>query len=330
MRRIIAIMVSLFLAPHLAAAACGGSDLVEALETSDKAAHQALFEQAHAVPNGRGIFWRITAGDAPPSYLFGTHPDTGLAAAVITPAVEGALKGSRLLMGEMTEAEQQRLDQAMGSNPAFAIDVDRSGLTAQLSEEQRTLAEQKLADRGVPMKIVDKLRPPILYSILTIPPCVSNSVQGGGLTLSDTIAATAASAGVEIAGLETFEHALGSVAAVPAIDQILLAGLRNLDREEDLHRTGVELYKDAEVAAIWVFDTVAVSQTIGPEAGRRAMAQLDAVMLGTRNQSWVEAMTPELRKGGVFVSVGAMHLPGNAGLIELLRALDFTVERLDG
>lgn len=330
MRRIIAIAVSLFLTPQLAAAVCGGSNLIDALEASDKAAHTGLFERAHSVPNGRGVFWQISAGDAPKSYLFGTYPDTGLAKAALTPAVEGALKGARLLMVEMTDAEQQRLDQRMGSDPAFAINVDRSGLVAQLSMEQRTQVEQKLAERKVPMKIVDKLRPPILYSILTVPPCVGEAVRGGGQTLSDTIAKTAASAGIEIAGLETFERAMGSVAAVPAIDLILLAGLRNIGREEDLHRTGAELYKDAEIAAIWEFDTLAVGQAIGAGPGGKAMAQLNAVMLGTRNQAWAEAMAPELRKGGVFVSVGAVHFPGQAGLIELLRALDFTVERLDG
>ena len=74
MRRILAIALGLALMPGLAAATCGGTDLISALQASDKAAHDALFERAHAVPNGRGVFWQVDAGDAPPSYLFGTYP----------------------------------------------------------------------------------------------------------------------------------------------------------------------------------------------------------------------------------------------------------------
>ena len=330
MRRIIAIAVCLSLAPALAEAQCGGTDLVAALKDTDEASYNILFDRAHAVPNAQGVFWKVTAGDAPPSYLFGTFPDPGLAEHALTPAVSDALKGARLVMVEMTAAEQKRLDENLQSDPAYAINIDRSGLTAQLTPDERTMAETELTERGVPFEIVDKLRPPILYSILSVPLCVTKQVQGGEKTLSDAVDAAAQAAGVPIAGLETIERALGSVAAVPAIDVILLAGLRNLNREEDLHRTTVELYKQGEVSAMWEFGTLAVERAVGIGPGREAMEQLDALMLGTRSKAWVEVMAPELTKGGVFVAVSAAHFPGPDGLVELLRALDFTVMRLDG
>ena len=330
MRRIIAIAVCLSLTPTLAAAQCGGTDLVAALKESDEAAYNAMFDRAHAVPNGQGVFWQVTAGDAPPSYLFGTFADTELADHALNPVVADALKGARLVMVEITAAEQQRLDENLQNDPAYAINIDRSGLTAQLTPEERAMAEKELTERGVPFEIVDKLRPPILYSIISVPLCVTKQVQDGGKTLSDEVDALAQDAGVAIAGLETIERALGSVAAVPAIDVILLAGLRNLNREEDLHRTAVELYKQGEVSAMWEFGTMAVEQAVGAEPGREAMEQLDAVMLGTRSKAWVEVMAPELKKGGVFVAVSAAHFPGPDGLVELLRALDFNVVRLDG
>ena len=37
-----------------------------------------------------------------------------------------------------------------------------------------------------------------------------------------------------------------------------------------------------------------------------------------------------LETGGVFAAFGAMHLVGEAGVIELLRARGFEVTRLDG
>ena len=60
MRRFMWIVLSLFLGPQLAAAqsaaGCAGTDLLAQLETADPAAHAALFQRAHAAPNGRGKF----------------------------------------------------------------------------------------------------------------------------------------------------------------------------------------------------------------------------------------------------------------------------------
>ena len=38
---------------------------------------------------------------------------------------------------------------------------------------------------------------------------------------------------------------------------------------------------------------------------------------------------PFLDKGGAFVAVGALHLPGDAGVIEMLRKDGYTLTRAD-
>jgi uncharacterized protein len=47
--------------------------------------------------------------------------------------------------------------------------------------------------------------------------------------------------------------------------------------------------------------------------------------LDVRNERMIERMIPLLRKGGHFVAVGALHLPGEDGILARLKASGFEV-----
>lgn len=345
MRRILWIVLSLFLWPQIAGAQpapqCAGTDLLTQMKTADPAAHKALFQRAHAVPNGRGKFWRVSRhatlgraaiGEPPHSYLFGTFHDTEIARQPLKPGVAALLEGARLMLVELTGEEQESLQARMASDPDFVIDRNQSGLIAQLSAAERLVAEKVLAKRGVPLSLAEKLRAPILFSLLTVPQCILTAMQQGQPTLDQMLMTQAAEAGVPVAGLETYEQAIGSVSDIPAdtMNLILLEALRDLSDEEDIRRTTVALYQAGEIAAIWEFSVVSSARTLGMGRSREIMAQLGATVLERRNRAWMETLVPELEKGGVFAAFGAMHLVGAAGVIELLREAGFEVTRLDG
>jgi hypothetical protein len=46
-----------------------------------------------------------------------------------------------------------------------------------------------------------------------------------------------------------------------------------------------------------------------------------------RNAVMAQRAIPWLEKGGVFMAVGALHLPGNEGVVALLQQAGFTVEQ---
>ena len=51
-----------------------------------------------------------------------------------------------------------------------------------------------------------------------------------------------------------------------------------------------------------------------------------AVMLDNRNWNWIKKMPGLMSKGSVFFAVGAAHLPGDTGIIYLLRKAGYTVK----
>ncbi len=339
MRRIIWIALSLILWAPLAVAqvtaksvvGCAGTDLLEQLKSADPAAHAALFRRAHAVPNARGRFWRVSRDGALPSYLFGTFHDTGIARRPLDAAVARALSAARLMLIEVTEDEQARLQARAASDPDFVTDAGAPGLSRHLSDAERAVAEAMLAERGLTLAIADKLRPWMLFSVLSVPQCMLREARQGQPTQDALLMSKAAGAGVPIAGLETYREAIAGLAAIPAdiMNELLLEMLRDLSGEEDARRTSVELYLSGEIAAIWEYSILSASETTGMTRAREIFAQIAAPLIDARNRAWMDVLAPELARGGVFAAFGALHLPGEAGVIELLRARGFQVTRLD-
>ncbi len=54
-----------------------------------------------------------------------------------------------------------------------------------------------------------------------------------------------------------------------------------------------------------------------------------AFLLTKRNKKWIKRVKPVFEKGGAFMAVGALHLPGKKGLIKLLRDKGFKVKPMD-
>lgn len=49
------------------------------------------------------------------------------------------------------------------------------------------------------------------------------------------------------------------------------------------------------------------------------------VLLHQRNAAWVKTLTPILNKGNAFIAVGALHLPGEGGLLERLSTMGYVL-----
>ena len=111
---------------------------------------------------------------------------------------------------------------------------------------------------------------------------------------------------------------------------MLVETLRDLDQIEDFRNTSVALYRQGKIGALIEYEVWAGAEDLGEAESRRLFGAFAEKVIVGRNRAWMKPMTPQLAKGGVFLAFGAMHLMGEAGVIELLRARGFTVTRLDG
>ena len=58
-------------------------------------------------------------------------------------------------------------------------------------------------------------------------------------------------------------------------------------------------------------------------------AAFEQAMIVERNKTMIKNAEPIIGAGSAFIAVGALHLPGPEGLIELLRRAGHTVSAVD-
>jgi len=332
MRRLIWIFLGLWLWPVAAMADCGGTDLMARLAADDPAAHAALFERAHRVANGTGKFWRVSRPGAPPSYLFGTFHDTGIARPPLDRAVAAALAKARLMLVEVTRAEQDRLQRRIQTDPGFVFTSAGNGVIDRLTADERAAAGRALAGRELNLTVAAQMRPWLLFSVLAVPVCLQQAMRDGAPLLDNLLISRAEEAQIPVAGLENYLQVPAAISAIPRpmMTELLVETIRDLGEEEDALHTSAALYRAGETAAIWEFSIRSAADTLGMARARQVFAALNRSLIRARNRAWMKVMVPELARGGVFAAFGALHLPGEDGVIALLRARGFEVTRLDG
>ena len=190
------------------------------------------------------------------------------------------------------------------------------------------IARAALQALGVPREMAAAFRPWLVTLSLAMAPCERRRHAAGLAPLDARIAEAGRRRGTPVIGLETIEDQLRALAGVPETDQlhILRASLKHYDRATDLMETMVQRYLARDLGAMWPFQIELAKQAgLSAEGFKTFEHQLVAV----RNGRMRDAALPLLREGGVFIGVGALHLPGRLGLVEMLREAGFTLTAIE-
>ena len=91
--------------------------------------------------------------------------------------------------------------------------------------------------------------------------------------------------------------------------------LRENDKFPQMFEQLIEAYLQRDLQAL-----AALSEQQSMSASDKALQQrFMGTLVDERNQRMVTRLLPLLEEGGVFAAVGALHLPGNTGLLAQLR-----------
>jgi uncharacterized protein len=125
----------------------------------------------------------------------------------------------------------------------------------------------------------------------------------------------------EIQGLETMAFQAAVFDSIPYAQQAkeLLKTIDSLGAYKKYFDTMVRVYKKQELKEIQNLFTKS-------EFG---MEENQDILLDKRNKNWVKQLKEIMKKQSIFIAVGAGHLVGEMGLIELLRKEGYTLRPID-
>ena len=300
------------------------------LEASDAAAHGRVIAAAEITINARALLWRIDAegSAAAPSYLFGTVHLTDDRVNALSPKTVAAMEGVRRIALEIDDMSPQSLGKAIAGMRELIVFADGRSLETMLSADEFDIVRSVLGSNGTPRHLATVLRPWLVTLSLSLPACERRRAAAGLQALDMRLAEAGRKRGIPVIGLETLEGQMRALAAVPESDQLqmLKMSLKFYNRSGDLMETMVRRYLDRDIGVIWPFQ-LELARSAGFSS--EAFKTFEEQMVSVRNRRMRDAALPLLREGGTFIAVGALHLPGKLGLVELFREAGFTVTAID-
>jgi uncharacterized protein len=265
-----------------------------------------------------GLLWEIEAPASPPSngksnYLFGTMHSDDPRIAVIPEKVRQALTASKSFCMEMVVDMT-----AMMTMSKSMLLADGDTLQAIVGEQLFAQLTPLMRERGIPAQAVARFKPWAAYLTLSVPP------QKTGRFLDLVLYESAKQQNKPVCGLETAEEQVEVFERTPLEDQTLF--LRQVVKDpgaldKQLERL-TEKYLARDIAGL-----VALSREFdgATPQEQKITETLLRRLIDDRNVRMVDRMLPRLEQGSAFIAIGALHLPGEKGILRLLTERGYVV-----
>jgi uncharacterized protein YbaP (TraB family) len=260
------------------------------------------------------LFWTISKGGEHKGYLLGTIHSEDPWVLDFPAAFIEKLNTNEVFAMEMVPdlPTIQRLTDYMHYQ-------DGSTLESKIGPKRYARFQTIISKYRVPPDWVVRMKVWAAMMTLSVPPPET------GFFMDFSLSLRAAGAGLKVIGLETLEEQLSFLEDMPMDQQLKLLDQALLEHDlvEEIHLQMVDSYLVGDLVAL---NAQAEDQLnlLEPAAKAYFMEQgIDA-----RNRRMLESLLPELESKRVFVAIGALHLPGKSGLIELLRKEGFDLKPL--
>ena len=282
----------------------------------------ATFSQsAKATPNEEvenSIFWEISGKDLPQSsYLFGTFHLMGARYVDSLAQVMAKFVESKALVGELL------LDSTMTVKMMVAARLHETTLDKLLKPEdyQKTAAWLKELS-GYDLKIFNGMNPmTIQIFLMTMLQQKYFPLHGSSDVPMDLyFQQRGKKEGKKLLGLETFEvqvNALFTQFPLQRQAEMLMEFVNEKEKAKEELIVMNRSYRNGDLGKL---EELLSLQTYSDDEAK--------VLLDDRNKKWFEQLPAIMKEQRTFVAVGALHLSGENGLINLFRNAGYTVTPL--
>jgi uncharacterized protein len=308
-------------------AECDGKNLFAEMAPEKLA---SLTAAADAVPFPRGNYWRATR-EGEEITLIGTYhfddPRHFPTLDVIAPKIALA----KTVLVEAGPDEEKALKDLIARDPGKMMIMEGPTLLEQLPPDVWSQLSAALAQRGIPGFMAAKMQPWYVAVLLSVPPCAMAAMQDPK-GLDGLVIDTAEAAGVPVRGLEPFDTVFGIFGAMTQAEMVSMiqSTLAVEHQSEDYSATLADSYFAGESRIIWEYmrDVSYAMPGYTREQVDAEFARMEDLLMESRNRAWIPVLTQAANDGPVFAAFGALHLSGEAGVLNLLQQEGFTLEQL--
>lgn len=307
---------------------CHGTSMLNELATTRPDLHAEVMKEANAVSNTEAVLWKVEKAGIAPSYLFGTMHLSDARIAKLSPAATAAIKSSKAVALEVADLSDGAVSAALAKAADMLVFTDGRNLETLLTKDEFDKVKAVVSKSGMPGEFAGVFKPWLVNMLLALSDCERKKVAAGAPVLDMKVAEAAQANGVQVVGLETVKQQLSALADVPDDQQLqmLKVGLKYVDRADDMIETLIELYQKRQLGAAMPFQ-IALAKIHGTPAS--AFDGFKSSLLIKRNAKMRDSALPLIDKGGAFIAVGALHLPGDTGLVALMRNAGFTITAME-
>ncbi|MEP5611491.1 MAG: TraB/GumN family protein [Cyclobacteriaceae bacterium] len=256
----------------------------------------------------QSLLWKIEGKGIQPSYVFGTFHLLSQKDFQLKDKVKEAFQLSDQLVLEL-DMDDPSMQMKVMQNASMK---DGKTLDELLTDEEYEMLDRVLISTiGAGLENYNTVKPVILSSLL-----LPTLIDGLPASFELTLVQMATEGKKEVFGLETIEEQMQVFDKIPYGDQIedILEIVTERERMLSVFNLMVEVYKMEDASKMYEM----ISEYMNGEN------ELESFLL-ERNKKWISRIDNFARQKSSFFGVGAGHIGGKEGVINLLRKEGYTV-----
>jgi uncharacterized protein YbaP (TraB family) len=263
------------------------------------------------------LLWQISGNGLPrPSYLFGTIHMICSEDAVLSDSLINAIENSDVVYFEV---DMDNLFEMLGVMRKMKMRNDTT-LADLLTKEDYDKVKNYFENKEtlLPFSVLETYKPLLAASMLM----EGNTECESPEAMEEVIMKEAKQRGKNVKGLETMAFQMSIFDTIPYKMQAMQlvryvddADKGDTDDTKEYDKL-MEAYKDQDLSKL---EELTKTTDMG-------IANFTDILLYNRNKNWVEKLKTILPDRSVVIAVGAGHLPGSKGVINLLRKAGYIVK----
>ena len=269
------------------------------------------------------LLWKVSGnGLEKDSYILGTMHNAPASMIDEIPGMQQALEGCDVVIGEMDGKDLSLGSLDLGQMMAMLEAPPDSTLDKLLTPEEYEMIHQvykeKCGDEAMPFVLMNFFKPALINMIIT-QYSILDSVHDVSQFIDMAVQLRAKEMGRPSMGLESVMEQMSFLFDVPIAEQAkdLLETCMYIDFSEEMVSMLYEPYVNQDLAKI---ESLYFDSKVGNDEKEN-----DRLVV-CRNLNWVEKLDNMMPEQACLVCVGAAHLIGEQGLLQLFRDRGYTVE----